>query len=118
MQNYIAELVAEIKAKNPAEPEFHQAVHEVVQSLALILERQPEFRKAKIIERMVEPERVVMFRVPWVDDAGELIPLGVERAEKEMERAEQEKARAETEKTRADALAAKLRALGVDPESV
>ena len=72
MQNYIAELVAGIKAKNPAEPEFHQAVHEVVQSLALILERQPEFRKAKIIERMVEPERVVMFRVPWVDDAGEV----------------------------------------------
>ncbi|MFN2507253.1 MAG: NADP-specific glutamate dehydrogenase [Chthoniobacterales bacterium] len=70
MQEYLSELIAAIKAKNPAEPEFHQAVFEVVQSLALVLERHPEFRKAKIIERMVEPERVIMFRVPWVDDRG------------------------------------------------
>ncbi len=72
MQEYISELVAEVKAKNPAEPEFHQAVSEVAQSLALYLERYPEYRKAKILERMVEPERVIMFRVPWVDDAGEV----------------------------------------------
>src|SRR5213078_1769700 len=71
MRNYVAELMAEVKAKNPAEPEFHQAVQEVVESLALVLERHPEYRKAKIIERIIEPERVVMFRVPWQDDAGE-----------------------------------------------
>ncbi|HMJ05050.1 MAG TPA: NADP-specific glutamate dehydrogenase [Chthoniobacterales bacterium] len=72
VQDYVSELIDEIKVKNPAEPEFHQAVQEVVRSLALVLERDPEYRKAKIIERMVEPERVIMFRVPWVDDAGEV----------------------------------------------
>ncbi|MFL6541580.1 MAG: Glu/Leu/Phe/Val dehydrogenase dimerization domain-containing protein, partial [Chthoniobacterales bacterium] len=70
--NYASELIEETKRKNPAEPEFHQAVHEVVHSLAIVLERHPEFRKAKIVERMIEPERVIMFRVPWQDDAGEL----------------------------------------------
>src|SRR4051794_6991221 len=64
--------LADVKAKNPAEPEFHQAVSEVVQSLALVLDRHPEYRKAKILERIVEPERVIMFRVPWQDDAGEV----------------------------------------------
>ena len=72
VQDYISGLIADIKAKNPAEPEFHQAVVEVVQSLALVLDRHPEYRKAKILERMVEPERVIMFRVPWQDDAGEV----------------------------------------------
>jgi len=62
--------MAEVKAKNPMEPEFHQAVQEVVESLDLVLERRPEYRSARIIERMVEPERVVMFRVPWQDDHG------------------------------------------------
>ena len=70
VQEYVSELIAGIKAKNPAEPEFHQAVFEVVQSLAPVLERHPEYRAAKIIERMIEPERVIMFRVPWVDDGG------------------------------------------------
>ena len=64
--------MADVKARNPVEPEFHQAVYEVAQSLALVLERNPEYRKAKIIERIIEPERVVMFRVAWQDDAGEL----------------------------------------------
>ena len=61
-----------VRAKNPGEPEFHQAVEEVVESLMLALERHPEYRKAKIVERMVEPERVVMFRVPWEDDRNEI----------------------------------------------
>ena len=61
-----------LKAKNPAEPEFHQAVQEVLESLTLVMERHPEYRKAKILERMVEPERLVMFRVPWEDDQGEI----------------------------------------------
>ena len=62
--------MADLKAKNPAEPEFHQAVQEVVESLDLVLERRPEYRSARIIERIVEPERVLMFRVPWEDDQG------------------------------------------------
>lgn len=70
MSDYVKELMALVKAKNPAEPEFHQAVYEVASSLALVLERHPEYRKAKIIERIVEPERVILFRVPWVDDQG------------------------------------------------
>ncbi len=72
MSNIIPDFMAEIKAKNPNEPEFHQAVKEVVASLALVIERHPEYRKAKILERITEPERVVMFRVPWLDDKGEI----------------------------------------------
>lgn len=72
MQEYVQELMAQVKAKNPAEPEFHQAVQEVVESLALVLDRHPEYRSAKIIERIIEPERVMMFRVPWMDDKGEV----------------------------------------------
>ncbi len=70
MNGYVTKLMAEVKSKNPAEPEFHQAVHEVAESLALVFERHPEYRKAKILERIIEPERVLMFRVPWVDDQG------------------------------------------------
>ncbi len=72
MAAYATSLMEEVRARNPAEPEFHQAVHEVVESLELVLERRPEYRSAKIIERMIEPERVIMFRVPWVDDQGEV----------------------------------------------
>jgi glutamate dehydrogenase (NADP+) len=67
---YVKNLLAEVKAKNPAEPEFHQAVEEVAESLQLVLEQRPEYRSAKILERIIEPERVVMFRVPWQDDQG------------------------------------------------
>jgi glutamate dehydrogenase (NADP+) len=62
--------MAWVQAKNPAEPEFHQAVQEVADSLALVLERHTEYRAAKVLERIIEPERVIMFRVPWVDDQG------------------------------------------------
>ena len=72
MTEYVTELIARMKTKNPAEPEFHQAVQEVVESLALVLEQHPEYRKAKILERIIEPERVIMFRVPWQDDQGEI----------------------------------------------
>jgi glutamate dehydrogenase/leucine dehydrogenase len=61
-----------VVAKNPAQPEFHQAVREVTESLWPFLEENPRYRKAKVLERMVEPERVIMFRVPWVDDKGEI----------------------------------------------
>jgi glutamate dehydrogenase (NADP+) len=69
---YATELMAEVKAKNPAEPEFHQAVQEVADSLSVVLDKHPEYRAAKIMERIVEPERVIMFRVPWVDDQGQV----------------------------------------------
>src|SRR3989475_9184137 len=68
--NFVRDLMAQVRTKNPGETEFHQAVQEVVESLDLVLERRPEYRSARIIERMVEPERVVMFRVPWQDDRG------------------------------------------------
>ena len=72
MSDYTNKILADVKAKNPAEPEFHQAVEEVMGSLELVLQRHPEYRSMKILERMVEPERVIMFRVPWVDDQGEI----------------------------------------------
>jgi glutamate dehydrogenase (NADP+) len=59
-------------SKNPAEKEFHQAVREVVESIWPVVEKRPEYKKARILERVVEPERVVMFRVPWQDDKGEV----------------------------------------------
>ncbi len=69
---YVMKLLADVKAKNPNEPEFHQAVEEVLESLDLVLQRHPEYRSLKIVERMVEPERVIMFRVPWMDDQGQI----------------------------------------------
>ena len=68
--SFVRDLMAEVKTKNPGETEFHQAVQEVVESLDVVLQRRPEYRSAKIIERMVEPERVMMFRVSWQDDRG------------------------------------------------
>src|SRR3954466_12845919 len=69
---YVDDFMAELKAKNPAEPEFHQAVFEVAESVAIVLDRHPEYRKLRILERMVEPERLIMFRVPWIDDRGDV----------------------------------------------
>jgi len=69
---YIEQVMTQVKAKNPAEPEFHQAVQEVFDSLRLVLQRHPEYRDARILERIVEPERVIMFRVPWFDDQGKI----------------------------------------------
>jgi glutamate dehydrogenase (NADP+) len=71
MSEYVNSIISYVKAKNPAEPEFHQAVQEVAESLELVLQRHPEYRTAKILERLVEPDRVIMFRVPWIDDQGE-----------------------------------------------
>ena len=68
----LEELYQKIVEKDPAQPEFHQAVQEVLESLEVVLEKHPEYRKARIVERMVEPERVILFRVPWVDDNGEI----------------------------------------------
>jgi glutamate dehydrogenase (NADP+) len=72
MSEYIEKILKDVKTKNPNEPEFHQAVHEVLESLEIVLQRHPDDQSLKILERMVEPERVVMFRVPWMDDQGEI----------------------------------------------
>ena len=72
MSEYVNEFMRELKAKNPGEDAFHQAAEEVANSLDLVFERNPEYRKAKLLERIAEPERVIMFRVPWMDDNGEI----------------------------------------------
>ncbi len=65
-------LLDAIAAKNPAQPAFHQAVHEVVESVWPVVQATPAYKHHKILERITEPERVVMFRVPWIDDRGEV----------------------------------------------
>src|SRR6201984_752016 len=70
--DYIEAVMISVTAKNPAEPEFHQAVREVFDSLRLVLAKHPEYQSARLLERIVEPERVLMFRVPWFDDQGEI----------------------------------------------
>ncbi len=68
--SYVEKVLEELKRKNPAQPEFIQAATEVLTSLAPVFEKHPEFEKAALLERIVEPERQIMFRVPWVDDNG------------------------------------------------
>ena len=68
MNKYIERVLAETKAKNATEPEFLQTVEEVLSSLAPVIDAHPEYEKAALLERMVEPERVVEFRVTWEDD--------------------------------------------------
>ncbi|GMT44686.1 MAG: glutamate dehydrogenase [bacterium] len=73
MANYeqqVNDFMAKVIAKNPGEVEFHQAVHEVVESLVPFIEENPQYKEAKVLDRMIEPERVIMFRVPWLDDKG------------------------------------------------
>jgi len=72
MSDYVKSLMAEVKAKHAAQPEFHQAVQEVAESIDIVLDRHPEYRSSKILERIIEPERVIIFRVPWIDDQGEV----------------------------------------------
>jgi glutamate dehydrogenase (NADP+) len=72
MADALVTFMEKVKARNPGEPEFHQAVHEVVASVLPFMDKNPKYKKAKILDRMVEPERVIMFRVPWQDDKGEV----------------------------------------------
>jgi glutamate dehydrogenase (NADP+) len=72
MDNKVKEFMANIIAKNPGEVEFHQAVEEVAESLIPYIEENPKYKSAKILERIAEPERVILFRVPWTDDKGEV----------------------------------------------
>jgi len=72
MSKFVAEFMADLKAKNPGEDTFHQAVQEVVESLEVVFKRHPKYSDAKILERIVEPERIILFRVPWMADNGEI----------------------------------------------
>ncbi|MDD8044165.1 MAG: NADP-specific glutamate dehydrogenase, partial [Verrucomicrobiota bacterium] len=68
--SYISSVLERVQARNPGEPEFLQAVHEVLESLTPVLERNPVYEKGAILERLTEPERTIIFRVPWIDDQG------------------------------------------------
>ncbi len=72
MSSNASKIMEQVVAKNPSEREFHQAVQEVVESLMPFIEKNPKYQKARVLERIIEPERVIMFRVPWVDDRGDV----------------------------------------------
>jgi glutamate dehydrogenase (NADP+) len=72
LQKLVDEFMAKIIAKNAGELEFHQAVKEVAETLLPFIEENPKYKAAKILERIAEPERVILFRVPWQDDKGEV----------------------------------------------
>ena len=71
-QEQIDAFMSKVRAMNPNEPEFLQAVHEVAEAIIPFMENHPKYKDAKILERIVEPERTIIFRVPWVDDKGEI----------------------------------------------
>ncbi|KUN58057.1 hypothetical protein AQJ46_44530 [Streptomyces canus] len=68
--NHLDAVLADLVRRNPGEPEFHQAAREVLQALTPVLDDHPEYVDARIVERMCEPERQIIFRVPWTDDHG------------------------------------------------
>ena len=70
---YLKNLMERVEKRNPGEPEFHQAVREVLESLEPVIEKKPEYVKGGVLERLVEPERIIKFRVPWVDDNGNVV---------------------------------------------
>jgi glutamate dehydrogenase (NADP+) len=72
MSAYVDSVMQTVITKNPAEPEFHQAVKEVLESLVPVVEKHSKYKDGRILERITEPERVIMFRVPWVDDRGQV----------------------------------------------
>ena len=69
---YLSGLMERVVRRNPAEPEFHQAVQEVLASLVPVVEARPEFIKSGVMDCLVEPERIIKFRVPWEDDQGNI----------------------------------------------
>ncbi|RMF10333.1 MAG: glutamate dehydrogenase, partial [Candidatus Neomarinimicrobiota bacterium] len=73
MYQSVESFMDSVKTRNPGEPEFHQAVQEVVESLWDFLQDHPHYLHNKVLERLVEPERVIMFRVPWRNDRGEIM---------------------------------------------
>ena len=72
MNEYLSNVYENMKKRNPGEPEFHQAVKEVLESIEPVIEAHPEYVEANLVERIVEPERIIKFRVPWVDDNGKV----------------------------------------------
>ena len=71
--SYVDEVFARVVAQNPAQPEFHQAVEEVLNSLRIVIERNEDaYRRDALLERLTTPERQILFRVPWVDDKGQV----------------------------------------------
>lgn len=72
MSDYVTRILEDLKEKNPNESEFHQAATEMLQSLSVVFAKHPEYEKSGLLERFVEPERIIMFRVPWVDDEGKV----------------------------------------------
>ena len=68
--SYVKEAFDRVKLRDPDQPEFHQAVWEVLETLEPVFDKHPEYKDANILERLTEPERVISFRVPWVDDNG------------------------------------------------
>ena len=68
----VEKIMQQLEFKHPGEAEYLQAVREVLESIVDVYNQHPEFEKAKIVERLVEPERITTFRVPWVDDKGEV----------------------------------------------
>ena len=72
MNEKIESIYRQIVNRNPGEVEFHQAVREVLETLGLVLDKHPEYMEQKLIERICEPERQIIFRVPWIDDKGEI----------------------------------------------
>ena len=70
--DYITKVLTQVKEKNADQPEFIQAVEEVLESLKPVIEAHPEYEKQAILERLVEPERTLMFKVPWMDDNGQV----------------------------------------------
>ena len=71
--DYLKDLMARVEARNPGEPEFHQTVREVLESLEPVIEKRPDYIKSGVLERIVEPERIIKFRVPWTDDNGNVV---------------------------------------------
>ncbi len=69
---FVETILETVAARNPSEPEFIQAVHEVLESIEPVIQRHPKYAKLRVVERLVEPERQIMFRVPWTDDNGEV----------------------------------------------
>ncbi|NLW85303.1 MAG: NADP-specific glutamate dehydrogenase [Planctomycetes bacterium] len=71
-KQFVDSVMETVVSRNPGEPEFHQAVKEVVESVAPVIERNPHMSRMKVLDRLIEPERQIMFRVPWIDDKGEV----------------------------------------------
>ena len=72
MNKYVEEIIEKVKKENPGETEFHNTVKEVLTSIAPVLDKNPKYQEAALLERLVEPERTIMFRVPWTDDKGKV----------------------------------------------